>query len=112
MEKVRVFRCETAEGHGPYYGFGIPSELCQLHSGPDFPTPWGDGIDFDARHYCATDTLRGLLLWFPRCHHGALARMGYWLVVYEVCVDKVLYGGTQVMFERDCATVVRVITLH
>lgn len=103
--KIKVYRVEHKEtGEGPYRAWDNTQPelaMCYAHAELGHPPPTHDGIEtMERTDYCGFASREALDKWF----HGwktKLHKWGYHITVYDVPLELVKFGRTQVVFERD-----------
>lgn len=111
---MQVYRIETESGGGPYLGLegGRDSAIHDASNGAAHPAPDLDGcaVGTGRGYVCGFDSVEQGRQWFGASVELARAinrrRRELAVSVYDVPEDAVEEGRTQVMFERDAATLV------
>lgn len=99
-----VYRVQNEIGVGPYRTYRrhpVVQKMFDAHDSSSHPQPKDDGIeDFGEHHLSGFASVRDLRMWFEG-FLSALIRHGYSIVIVEVPESAVLYGGEQVMYDRN-----------
>jgi hypothetical protein len=106
-----VYRVEDNEEGGPYRGDNYVDGMGAKHSGPDHPSPYGDGIESMPEYMvCGFASLQAFEAWFDSDDRRDLKVSGFVLRAFET--DAVTHGRKQLTFRRSTARLIETLDVR
>jgi hypothetical protein len=103
-----VYRVEDNEEGGPYRGDNYVDGMGAKHSGPDHPSPYGDGIGSMPEYMvCGFASLQAFEAWFDGDDRWDLKVNGFRLCVFDA--ETVVTGRKQVTLRRSTARLIETL---
>lgn len=96
-----VYRVENVAGQGPYVYTEVNFSFSRMHTAPDHPPPWQEGLEMHNCHFCAFQSMEHLTAWFNEEERAIMRQRGFRVVRYEA--PDVQVGQKQVVFARHTA---------